>query len=788
MQEVNRDQQDPGKANWLETFVFGHRGLILAVCALITALLGYAAMDLKLNASFARMIPQAHPYIVNFNKHYDDLGGGKGNDLRIVLEADGDSILTPEYLGALQAFTDEVMLVPGVDRAYVRSLWSASARWNAVTEDGYDGGTIIPDDYSGTAEDLQRVRTNIERSGEMGRLVGTDYRSALIYVPLHDRNPETGDLLDYGEVSSSIEQLRTKYERQGVKVHVIGFAQIVGDLIGGMREMSALFGWAILISALGVFWYTRSVVATLLVVACSLIAVIWQLGILALVSKELDPYAILVPFLVFAVGMSHGAQKMNGVLAEIGMGQDKLTAAKNTFRRLFLAGFTALVCDGVGFAVLLLVGIAVIRELAAYASVGVIALIVTNLICLPVLLSYTGVEKSAARRAAAAEAQGDERTANAMWNWLARFCRRPYATAALATALVLFLSALWISKDLRIGDLDKGAPELRAESRYNKDVDYISRNYSVSNDLLVAMVETEAGVCGSVANLDLVDRLEDRIRSVKGVISTQSLASLAKLDAVGMNEGNLKWFGLSRDQSVTNSVVVRAPRELFNHDCDWLSIYVYLADHRSETLEALVKTIEAFAAKNNTEGTRVILGAGNAGIESATNEVVKEANELILYLVYLAVALLCWVTFRSWRAVLAAMVPLVLTSIMAEALMVMMGIGVKVATLPVVALGVGIGVDYAIYILAIFTSRLKSGASLADAYVESLRRTGKVVLLTGFTLCLAVLTWVISPIKLQADMGLMLAFMFLFNMINALILIPAVAYYLYDREGNQQDA
>jgi predicted RND superfamily exporter protein len=167
-----------------------------------------------------------------------------------------------------------------------------------------------------------------------------------------------------------------------------------------------------------------------------------------------------------------------------------------------------------------------------------------------------------------------------------------------------------------------------------------------------------------------------------------------------------------------------------------------------------------------------------AGIEAATNIVVTQAWRQMLLLVYGAVVLLCFITFRSWRAVLVAVLPLVLTSVLAEALMVALGMGVKVATLPVIALGVGIGVDYALYILSVTLVRLREGRSLAEAYDSALQFTGKVVMLTGVTLAVGVVTWVASPIKFQADMGLLLAFMFLWNMLGALVLLPALAHFL----------
>jgi predicted RND superfamily exporter protein len=150
----------------------------------------------------------------------------------------------------------------------------------------------------------------------------------------------------------------------------------------------------------------------------------------------------------------------------------------------------------------------------------------------------------------------------------------------------------------------------------------------------------------------------------------------------------------------------------------------------------------------------------------------------MLYWVYGVVILLCLITFRSWRAVVCAILPLMLTSLLCQALMVWLDIGVKVATLPVIALGVGIGVDYALYVMSIVLARHKQGEDLTTAYYGALLSTGKVVMLTGATLAAGVATWILSPIKFQADMGILLAFMFLWNMVGALVLLPALASFL----------
>ena len=241
------------------------------------------------------------------------------------------------------------------------------------------------------------------------------------------------------------------------------------------------------------------------------------------------------------------------------------------------------------------------------------------------------------------------------------------------------------------------------------------------------------------------------------------------------------WYDLPRNQDMIDTITANAPRGVYNDPCNMLTLSVFLKDHKAETLTRVVNAVEAFAAKNNTPNAKFLLGAGTSGIDAATNIVVKKAMHEMLFWIYGAVILLCFITFRSWRAVVVAVLPLMLTSVLCEALMAKLGMGVKVATLPVVALGVGIGVDYALYMLSVTLNHLRHGRSLSEAYYRTPCFTGRVVLFTGFTLAVAVITWAFSPIKFQADMGILLAFMFICHMLGAMILLPALAYYILPR-------
>jgi predicted RND superfamily exporter protein len=770
---------DPKTGSLAEQIVFNNRTLIVLLCLIATVVLGCFATTLKLTASFEKTIPTGHEYVENYTEHKEDLTG-LGNIVNLVVEYTGESIYDAYYLNVLQKIHDEVFLVPGVDKMKMRSLWHPGVIYHEVTEWGFNKGSVIDENYDGSPEAVFEVRRKTALSGRIGTLVALNHKSSLVRLPLLPLDARTGGLLDYGELGKTLEDIRTKYENDRIKIHITGFGKVMGDMIAGVRQMMFFFLIAMLIATLVLYWFFRCPRGTLTVLICSVAAVIWQLGISAALGKALDPYSVLVPFLVFSIAMSHGAQKLNGILQDVGRGTHKLIAARYTFRRLFLAGSTALLSDTFGFAVLMFIPIVAIRELALISAVGVVVVIFTNLILVPVALSFVGVSNRAALRSLMEEETGGvDKQKRPLLAFLNLFTQKKWATLAVLLAILLAAGGWYVRKDLRIGDLDRGAPELHPDSRYNLDNDFFVENYHASSDLMAIMVTTPSRYPSRYDILMKVDVLDWLLRQTEGVESTASAALVNRGGAVLFSEGSLKWYDLFPNQSLLNALTTGCAPVFANLNQDMLIMYVFLSDHKADTLTRVVNLVEGFAAENDTEELKFLLGAGGAGFEAATNIVVEKTNKQILIWVYAVVIMMCFITFRNWRAVVCAIVPLMLTSILAEAAMAKMGIGVKVGTLPVIALGVGIGVDYALYILAVVLEHIRAGRSLSEAFYRADLFTGKVVLLIGMTLSASVATWAWSPIKFQADMGVLLAFMFFVNMLGALILHPALAYFLY---------
>lgn len=762
-------------ADFAEGVLFHHRGWVLAVFCLLSIFLGWHASKIDMEASFQKMIPASHPYIENYLVYEDDLRK-MGNVLRVVVENTGDDIYNKDFLFTLKKINDEVFYIPGVDRGNMKSLWTPNVFWREVTEDGIAGGLVIPDDFDGASESVARVRHNVARSGTVGSLVANDYRSTVILVPLLEKDPQTGEQLDYGLLSERLERLvRDKYATEGVRIHITGFAKIMGDLIEGVRNMALFFAITFVLTIGLLYFYSRCWRSTLSVIFCCSLAVLWQLGVVRLMGYSLDPYSTLVPFLTFAIGVSHAIQNINTMVAERLQGLSSIEAAKATFRLLFVPGSIALLCNVVGFSTLLVIDIGVIRELAISACVGVLVIIFTKIFLLPVIMSYTDISQRGLRHRSLKVSEQDKSLMRRMTGaFLSRLTERRWAMGVVLVGLAVLGGSLYMARDLRIGDLDPGAPELRADSRYNRDVAFLSANYANSADLFVVMVKTPPGTCGTYPVTSAVDRFQAVMGDVDGVVGIQSLAMDMKTLIASTQGGNLKWYGLSRDEYVSSDIMRMTRQDFYKYDCSMLSVLLFLKDHKADTLARVAAAAEGFAAENNNKHAEFLLAAGNAGIEAVTNIVVKKAERLMLLLVYAVVALLVFWEFKSWRVTVALMLPLLITSILCEAIMARLGLGVKVATLPVIVLGVGIGVDYGIYLYNRLENYLRMGMSLKEAYGKTLKTTGAAIAVTAVTLALGVATWLLSDIKFQADMGLLLAIMFLWNMVGAILIIPAV--------------
>ena len=402
-----------------EALVFGNRFAVLIVFALITVVMAYCASMLRVDAGFKKMIPLQHEYMKTF-LDYEKEFGGANRILIAVMDKSGNMFNQP-FFQTMEKITQDAKTIDNVDEARVSSIFTPNVRFVEVVEDGFAGGNVIPatftpnvDGFQATPEQFATIRANIEKASIVGRLVAKDFSGAMVWVDLVPEDPAHGVTIDYNVIAGQLEAIRHKYENEHTTVAIIGFAKMVGDISDGAKSVIWFFLITIGFTWLLLFAYSASLKLASLTVACALIAVVWMLGALHLLGFGIDPMNMLTPFLIFAIAVSHGEQMINRFRGEIffggleegtveelrqRQGVDAQTAARLAFRMLLVPGAVALIAGCIGFATILIIPVRIIFELAITATVGVALIIFTDLILLPVLLSFCQLRNLEGKRA-----------------------------------------------------------------------------------------------------------------------------------------------------------------------------------------------------------------------------------------------------------------------------------------------------------------------------------------------------------------------------------------------------
>ena len=746
---------------------------LLALFVLLTLALGYSATHTQLDPGFNKQIPVRNEFMVNFLNFSQYFTGANRFLVSVKWKGEGD-IYNREYLDTLNKVTGDVFFIDGVSRASVTSLFTANVRYIEITEEGFFGDVVVPPRFTGSTEDLAQVRSNIARSGQIGRLVSNDLKSSMVRADLQDLDPQTGKPVSYAEVAKRLEDIRAKYSNDDIEINIVGFAKLVGDVIEGLTTVISFFVIAFVITGLMLWLYSRSWRLTLVALAVALLPVVWLLGLLPLLGLGIDPMSILVPFLIFSIGVSHAVQMTNAWKQDVLAGSSSVQAAHSAFCKIFIPGSLALLMNALGFGVIMLIDIPIVHELGVTACIGVMLMIITNKLMLPIILSYLKLEPSVLARGLKAVAGR-----HALWWRLSALAEPKPALSVFVISLLLLGVGAYKARDLAVGDIGVGAPELRADSRYNQDNQKIINSYSIGLDVMSVFVQVKGIEEGCLAPqvMRAIESFDFQMRSVPGVQSVQSVAGMGKNVIAGNNEGNPRWSAIpGSERGLSQGARAYMPDDgLVTEGCQRMQILVFLADHEGATVSHVVKETQRIIAGLQSPEVQFLMAGGNVGVMAASNEAVKQAEVVMLAALFGSVALFCWLTFGSFRAVLCILVPLAIVAILCNALMATLGIGLKVATLPVMALGVGVGVDYGIYLYERIAHEMADGKDLRNAFYQAMCQRGTAAVFTALTMSIGVCTWAFAPLKFQADMGVLLSFMFLVNVLGAIFLLPALA-------------
>jgi uncharacterized protein len=768
----------------LEEFVFRHRAAVLASLLAFTALMAVFAAQLRMEAGFEKQLPIGHEYVRTFQQYRDKLFGA--NRLTVVVKVRHGSIWTKPALKRLYEVTQAVIFLPNVERLGVQSLWTPNSFVNEITEDGFRAtpiipGTVIPDAL--TDDVIDGIRRATSEGNYVGTLVSQDQTSAMITASINELDAQ-GKRLDYVAYNHILEeQVRKKFEDGDFEVQIIGFAKQIGDIAEGASVVLQFCMVALFLTTLSVYWYCHSIRFTLLPIACSLTSLVWQFGTLKLLGYGVDPLGVLVPFLVFSIGVSHGVQQINFIVRGLAKGKTTIVAARESFTGLLVPGVLALLTALISFLTLMLIPIPMIRELAVTASLGVGYKIFTNLIMLPIAASYCNFTTEYAEKAMLKRAQRAR-----IIKMIAVVAEPRNAVVVSCLAMALLAISIWQSRDRIVGTLEPGSPELRPESRFNRDAVSIASNYSLGLDWLTVVFEAAPNSCDNVAIGKFEDDFVWEMQHVEGVQAVSSFSGQVRTYSQGYNEGNPKMEVVPTDPGTYAALATEIARNrgFVSTDCSMTAAHMFLTDHKAVTINRVVEAVKAFRENNPRNDVKVRLASGNAGVLAAINDELERSETPMLLYVYAAIITMVLLVYRDFRAAIACCLPLTIGTFVGYWFMKEVNIGLTVATLPVMVLAVGIGVDYALYIYNRLQMHLADGSPIVTAMGYALEFEGMATIFTAITLAVGVATWSFSALKFQADMGRLLAFMFMVNLVMAFTALPAFAVVLertFKRKG-----
>ena len=736
--------------------------VFLVMTAAAAAPAYWAATGMSLRVVIEEMLPAERHNVKLFRKFGAQFGGA--NTTFVALTVEEGTVYERAFLEKYKRVTDDLYFHPDAIRPLVQSL--ALRKTKAIHGKGgrLQIEAIMWPELPATPADMDALRRNV-RAQYDGLLVSSDEKSALIIADFVDET-------DYHALIEFVGELREREEDGNTRIHAAGRPILLGSIYDAIPEMIAIFALSSL-SILAILWlYFRSWIGVAVPMLTANIATIWGVGLMGLVEYNLDPLLLLLPFFVFATVLSHSVQFTSRYLEELRDDRTSSEAVYASLHALLRPSTAAVITDAAGFTVLYLIGIPSIQTLALLCTAWLL-FITPALIYSAAALCLT--PKPSARRVGLP-------LIDAIWPRL-RVDR--FALPVVGITIVLLVGAFSISRGLVIGDAS-GSPILWPNSRFNRDVVAINDHFwRVGVDMMQVFVEGDEN---TMADPAVYRRMEELGRYVyERVPETSPAISLVpvvkRVNGV-LYEGDPSYELIPDDPNEIglNIYMFRSRGEPGDFAAytnpEWRigNLAFFTKDHSGPTVDRAVATARAYLAAQEPlpNGAVFDLAGGQIGIVQAINHEIRDTHNRV-FAAILAV-IICGVTigYRSIATALVLAAILATSNLLALSQMAIMGVGLSINTLPVSALGIGRGVDYGIYMIDRIREEYQLGGGLFEAVQRAVRTAGTAIVVTALTMVLPLIPWYfLSSLRFQAEMGLLLAVILFFNMIGALVVVPA---------------
>jgi predicted RND superfamily exporter protein len=771
---MNPSQEHQGRLFRFVEFCIRRRVLVVAVIALITALMAVLAVRIEIKTVFDDLLPANHPYIKVHEQFKQNFGGS--NLVSIMLEVEDGDIFKPAVLSKVQKVTQDLQYIEGVNQFQIISLAAKKAKEVRASTEGIDIKPLMWPSVRQSAEDVTKLKEAVLHNPLIyGAYVSRDLKAALITVDFYDKEVRYDRIFDQiGEIARSV-------EGDGVAVRVVGEPMLYGWVNHYLPETGRIFLITIAALIVLLFFTARTWRGTLLPLLAGVVSAVWALGAARLAGLHLDPLVIVVAFLISARAISHSVQLVIHYDDELAKGAPNSTAAaKAAMTALFKPGMLGVIADAGCMIVVILTPIPLLQKVAVIGTVWVSTIAVSACVLTPVLLSWIRKPNSYAHPV----------NIQPVLRWLLQRCIGVATTRAryvvIALTAVLFVASGIYAFNLKVGDANPGSPILWGDSRYNLDAAAINQRFAGADRMFVVVSGAGTDSLKEPKALATMAAFQAFMENQPEVGGTVSMADLVPVMKRILREGNPRYEEFGANSGENGEILYLFTSGTDPGDIDRFvepqykdaSVTIFFRDHKGETIRTAVSRVEEFAQKHPDSPVRFQLAGGLIGVLAAANEIILAKQIESIALALLVLVICCAVAYRSLAAGMFFMVPVLLSNTLTFAFMAWMGIGMNVNTLPIAALGIGLGVDYAFYVVDEIREELHKGNTLFGSIESSLLSAGRGVLVTAATLITSVVIWYFSSIRFQAEMGMLMALWLFISAASSLLLMPALVVVL----------
>ena len=757
----------------LEEKLFTIPKIVLGVILAITAFFALQIPALKMHSEIADLLPQNHPFIKLHNEIRDIFGGA--SQIVVAVEVEQGTIFNNDALATIHKLTQEVDSLPGVNHNLVSSLTHRTARKIWLTETGEMVSKQYYDPQNPTLkpEELEQLKNDVGANPRIyGLMVSPDMKAALIKAQLNE-----GESLDYAKTFEQLQKVRKDAAKAGIKIHATGQPVLIGWVYTYLSQIIQIFLYTVVLMLVLLIVYFRRFYGVLLPMLGIALSSTWGLGFVSLMGWALDPLSLVIPFLIAARAMSHSIQLVERYYDELAVVKDSKKAARSAFDDIFRPGSLAIVVDTFGILVLALGAAPINIKLGYYAGFWAFSVIFTVLLVVPLMLMLMPQPKNT------------DNTPGALRNLIVKLFsvvgNRSGAVAVLIATVVLSVAGSYYAVKVKVGESEPGSPLLYPNHDYNLSSKAINDRFPGSEELYIVARTEDKGGLKRPEVLHALEQFQAQMLLDPALGGSKALPGLIRAVNGMTHNTDPRWAQLPDSSAevgglmfayMAASPIPGALKEFLNPEETIANMVFFYKDHQADTIERSVTLAKEGIAKlgNSVKGLSIELAGGVVGVNAAINDAARSDNYIIIPLVLALSFVFVMIFYGSVHAGWLMILPMIFATILTYAYMGIKNIGMNVNTVPVIAVGIGVGIDYAIYIMQRIREEMAVLQDLQKAVLKAIATTGFAVTFTAMTLIAGIIMWVVfSDLRFQSDSALLLTLMLVLNAVAALLLVPA---------------